>query len=415
MILYIIYFLLSPVLWVLTMVISLFNEKIQIRQNQYHSLLNKSIEKIKATNKSVLLFHAASNGELEQIKPIFRIIDRERYFIFLTISSPSSFKHISENDVDTYCYQAFDFPWTVNKFFKIIRPDKYIITRHDIWPHHIVISKLYCKNIFLINANLPKYSKRSFPIVITLYKYIFRKFDCIYTVSKLMGNKLEKIVGADKIRIIGDTRFDQINYRFNNNESLIPLFDNSKNILFGSIDNNDLPIIFKSLNDNHTSFINTKLIFVPHEPTEEFMLDIERQLMELKITSSRLTNIDYKDNKIEALIVDKIGILAEAYKFSSISYIGCGFGKGVHNVIEPAIYGNMICFGPNYEILNEAIELVDNKLASSINNANELSSVLKLINEDDKLNKHKNEMKKYLKTKSKFSDEIIKDILCNFA
>ena len=75
----------------------------------------------------------------------------------------------------------------------------------------------------------------------------------------------------------------------------------------------------------------------------------------------------------------------------------------------------MICFGPNYEILNEAIELVDNKLASSINNANELSGVLKLINEDDKLNKHKNEMKKYLKTKSKFSDEIIKDILCNFA
>ena len=193
MILYIIYFLLSPLLWVLTMVISLFHEKIQIRRNHYHSLLNKSIEKIKATNKRVLLFHAASNGELEQIKPIFRIIDRERYFIFLTISSPSSFDHISENDVDTYCYQAFDFPWTVNKFFKIVRPDKYIITRHDIWPHHIVISKLYCKNLFLINANLPKFSKRSFPIVITLYKYIFRKFDCIYTVSKLMGNKLEKI------------------------------------------------------------------------------------------------------------------------------------------------------------------------------------------------------------------------------
>ena len=171
----------------------------------------------------------------------------------------------------------------------------------------------------------------------------------------------------------------------------------------------------KSLNDNYTSFINTKLIFVPHEPTEEFMLDIERQLMELKIRSSRFTNIDYNDNKIDALIIDKIGILAEAYKFSSISYIGCGFGKGVHNVIEPAIYGNMICFGPNYEILNEAIELVDNKLASSINNANELSSVLKFINEDDELNKRKNEMKKYLKTKSKFSDEIIKDILCNFA
>ena len=415
MILYLIYFLLSPFLWVLTMVISLFNEKIGIRQKRYHSLFNKSIEKINTTNKKVLLFHAASNGELEQIKPIFRIIDRDKYFIFLTISSPSSFNHISEGDVDAYCYQAFDFPWTVNKFFKIIRPDKYIITRHDIWPHHMVISKIYCKNLFLINANLPKFSKRSLPIVITLYKYIFKKFDCIYTVSKSMGSKLEKIIGADKIKIIGDTRFDQINYRFNNNESETPIFDGSKNILFGSIDNNDLPIIFKSLKDNYASFINTKLIFVPHEPTEKFILDIEYQLMELNVKFSRFTNIGYNENKTDALIIDKIGILAEAYKFSSISYIGCGFGKGVHNVIEPAIYGNMICFGPNYEILNEAIELVHNRLAICINDANELSNVLKFINEDNKLDEYKDKMKKYFKAKAKFSDKIIEDILCNFA
>ena len=106
------------------------------------------------------------------------------------------------------------------------------------------------------------------------------------------------------------------------------------------------------------------------------MLDIERQLMELKIRSSRFTNIDYNDNKIDALIIDKIGILAEAYKFSSISYIGCGFGKGVHNVIEPAIYGNLICFGPKYDILNEAIEMVEKKLAYVINNSDELIEIL---------------------------------------
>ena len=189
MILYIIYFLLSPLLWVLTMVISLFNEKIQIRQNHYHSLFNKSIEKIKVTNKRVLLFHAASNGELEQIKPIFRIIDREKYFIFLTISSPSSFDHIPENDVDTYCYQAFDFPWTVNKFFKIIRPDKYIITRHDIWPNHIILANILSIESYLINANLPKSSKRSYQIFKLLYQFLFDKFNKIYTVSEKMEDQ----------------------------------------------------------------------------------------------------------------------------------------------------------------------------------------------------------------------------------
>ena len=160
MILYIIYFLLSPIYWVLTIISLLFNNKIKVRWDNYNSLFYKSVQRVKATSKKVLLFHAASNGELEQIKLIFRIIDRKQYFIFLTISSPSSFNHVPEDDVDAYCYQAFDFPWVVNKFFKEIKPEKYIITRHDIWPHHMVISRFYCKNLFLINANLPKFSKR---------------------------------------------------------------------------------------------------------------------------------------------------------------------------------------------------------------------------------------------------------------
>ena len=103
--------------------------------------------------------------------------------------------------------------------------------------------------------------------------------------------------------------------------------------------------------------------------------------------------------------------MAEAYNLSSISYIGCGFSKGVHNVIEPAIYGNVICFGPNYEILNEAIELVENKLAIPINNSSELSNVLKFINENMKLDEYKNKLKKYFNTKSDFSKKIIEDIL----
>ena len=176
-----------------------------------------------------------------------------------------------------------------------------------------------------------------------------------------MAHKLEKIIESDKIKIIGDTRFDQINYRFKKDKSLPPIFKDSKNILFGSIDDNDLPIIFESLENDYKTFNNSKLIFVPHEPDERIILKIEKKLVELKIKSSRFSSIDYDDNQIGALIIDKIGILAEAYNLSSISYIGCGFSKGVHNVIEPAIYGNIICFGPNYEIQNEPIELVENK------------------------------------------------------
>ena len=412
MILYIIYFLLSPKLWILTGIASLFHSKIKIRKRNYSRLLDIAVEKINNTNKKVILFHAASNGELEQIRPLFRIINKEDYFIMLTISSPSSYNHIPTNEIDAFCYQSFDFPWSVYNFFRKVKPHKYIITRHDIWPNHIVLSKIFCDNLYLINANLPKFSKRLYPIVITLYSYIFSFFTKIYTVSKEMSDKLENIIDPDKIKIFGDTRFEQIKYRFRNNNLITPIYKDSKNILFGSIDEYDIPIIFKSLKNDYMNINSPKLIFVPHEPNTKMISIIERKLMELSISSIRFSNMrkSIDENKFGAIIIDKVGILAESYKFSTISYIGCGFSKGVHNVVEPAIYGNIICFGPNYEILNEAVELVNRKLAFPVNNSEELSGTLKLINENDQIDKYKIKLNKYLLDQSKFSEKIVGDI-----
>ena len=413
MILYIIYFLLSPKLWILTGIASLFHSKIKIRKRNYSRLLDIAVEKVNNTNKKIILFHAASNGELEQIRPLFRIINKEDYFIMLTISSPSSYDHIPTNEIDAFCYQSFDFPWSVYNFFRKVKPHKYIITRHDIWPNHIVLSKIFCDNLYLINANLPKFSKRLYPIIITLYSYIFSFFTQIYTVSKEMSDKLEKITDPNKITIFGDTRFEQIKYRFKNNNSITPIYKDSKNILFGSIDEYDIPIIFESLKNDYVKINSPKLIFVPHEPDTKMISIIERKLMELSIPSIRFTNMSKSvdENKFGAVIIDKVGILAELYKFSTISYIGCGFNKGVHNVIEPAIYGNIICFGPNYEILNEAVELANRKLAFPVNNFEELSNTLKLINENDQIDEYKIKLNEYLFDQSKFSEKIIRDIL----
>ena len=86
MILYILYVLICPLLWILVKIISIFNKKIRIRASEYSALMRKVKLKIKETSKDVILFHSASNGELEQLKPIFREIDKEQYFILLTIS-----------------------------------------------------------------------------------------------------------------------------------------------------------------------------------------------------------------------------------------------------------------------------------------------------------------------------------------
>ena len=410
MIIHLAYIMLSPFLWLAIYIASFLNKKIRLRMNSYKFLLNNSIVKAKQTNKEILVFHAASNGELEQLKPIFRLIDRNKYFVMLTISSPSSYNHIPLNLLDTFSYQAFDFPWTVYNFFKKIKPHKYIITRHDIWPNHLFFSKWFCKDVYLINANLPEKSKRLFPVIRSFYKYIFSFFTCIYTVSESMKTKLTNIIDDDKINVIGDTRLDQIEYRYENKKIKLPLFENSKNILFGSIDEYDIKLIFDYLKIRKN---NSRLIFVPHEPDEKFIINIERKLKELSIDCVRFSNMtdNLNQDNLDAIIIDKVGILADAYQFSSISYIGCGFGKGVHNVMEPAIYGNLICFGPNYQILDEAIELVNEKLAIPINNSNELTKVLDLIFKEDTLEQHKNDLKKFISKKQNISNQILRDIL----
>ena len=410
MIIHLAYIMLSPFLWLAVYIASFLNKKIRLRMNSYKFLLKDSIVKAKQTDKEILVFHAASNGELEQIKPIFRLIDRNKYFVMLTISSPSSYNHIPLNQLDTFSYQAFDFPWTVYNFFKKIKPHKYIITRHDIWPNHLFFSNWFCKDVYLINANLPEKSKRLFPIIKSFYKYIFSFFTRIYTVSESMKTKLTNIIDDDKINVIGDTRIDQIEYRYENKKIKLPLFENSKNILFGSIDEYDIKIIFDYLKIRKN---NSRLIFVPHEPDEKLIINIEKKLKELSIDSIRFSNMtdNLNQDNLDAIIIDKVGVLADAYQFSSISYIGCGFGKGVHNVMEPAIYGNLICFGPNYQILEEAIELVNEKLAISINNSNELTKVLDLISDVDTLEKYKNGLKKFISKKQNISNQILRDML----
>ena len=108
MIIYILFIILSPVIWATLLISIIFNKKIRLRFFSYSKLFNQTVHDVNLTNKKIILFHAASNGELEQLKPFFRKINREKYYIVLTISSPSSINSINKNEVDSLCYQAFN-------------------------------------------------------------------------------------------------------------------------------------------------------------------------------------------------------------------------------------------------------------------------------------------------------------------
>ena len=231
----------------------------------------------------------------------------------------------------------------------------------------------------------------------------------------------EFLINNQKIRVLGDTRFDQIKYRKNNNDGNILItkeIKKTKNILFGSIEEQDINIIFDSLNKLHPNLNNNNinLIFVPHEPEENILINLESNLKELDIRSTRYSsNMKNQSSNInligsQALLIDTTGILADLYKYSVLSYIGCGFGKGVHNVAEPAIYGNTICFGPNYHILNEAVEMIQKDIAYSIKNSEELTNVLSIIFDDIKLKDNSVKTSEYINTKFNLTKRIIDEI-----
>ena len=244
MLLFIIYYLISPKLFILLLLISPFNKKIRTVLQQQKKSVKKIKEKLK-TNKKKIIIHAASAGEYEQIKPLLRIIDKNTYFVIITCMSPTIYESIKNDQLsDAYCYHPFDFPWFAKKFLKLINPSIYLTNRHDVWPIHLYTAKKMNIKTMIINANLYPKSKRLKWYFINLTKYIFNLFDLIMVPSKQVQNIFKKQLQIDDIHIASDTRFDQIMYRKNNSNEipeLEPIYKQN-NIIFGSISYEDLKL-----------------------------------------------------------------------------------------------------------------------------------------------------------------------------
>ena len=390
MLLYIIYLLLSPFFWLILLLSSLFNYK--VRHNFFHSksTIKLAEKKRTKTSKTVLLFHAASAGEFEQLKPILAEIDRTKYFIIQSFTSPTIYsKEKNNNIIDVVCYQPFDLIWLSYIYFKAINPHKYIITRHDIWPTHLFITHNMKIDTYLINGNIHKNSIWMKPLLKSLSSKIFNFFNLIVVPSESIKKNIETFNLYNKVEVLQDSRFQQIinRYKKNNDLELLPIsFLDSKNLIFGSIDQEDEKHIFEALRiiypdgDKALKKHNIKLIIVPHEINNKKLKEMANWLILNNFNYTFYSAIkNHNINISNVLIVDIVGILADLYKYSSVAYIGGGFSRGVHSVIEPAVYNNFIGFGPNIEMLDEAKELINKKLANKVNNISELCDFMNLI------------------------------------
>jgi len=418
MVFYIIYLVLSPGIWILLHTVGWLIPKIRTHIIHQYPALISARRKIHDDNRRVVLFHAASAGEFEQVKPVLKRMDRTRYLLVQSFFSPTIFyREYGSGLFDICCYHLFDFPWSAIIFFRTLLPDYYIITRHDIWPHHLFIAKRLGIQVILINANLHDRSARLHPFSQSANRWLFSQFDTIFTGSSRLKANLLKLVPEPKVVITGDTRFDQVLERKNeNHRTVLPnSFLRSQNIIFGSVISSDIAIIHETLGryfmQGTDSLIekNRRLIIVPHETDDETLNEWKSMLISLNMKPIRWAEANpLTDTRV--LLVDTVGQLADLYKYASIAYVGAGFGAGVHSVIEPAVYGCVVVFGPNIHILDEAVNLYQENIGVMVHSANDFIGLLIQLEDANSLKSYQEKTLHFVKSRPLSSERIISHI-----
>lgn len=357
--------LVLPTLFLLFHIGKFFNKKIHqgiIGRKNLFVILKKKLEF--SGKKNRLWFHASSLGEFEQAKPIISSI-KEKYpdaEIVVTFFSPSGYEN-SKNykSANVISYIPFDTPWNANQFVDIVQPTVAIILRYDIWPN--IIWKLSEKKIpiFIANATMSKNSPRLLFALKQFHRKLYDSFSQILTVSSSDLHAFEQFkFSVPQLAAMGDTRFDQVKRRSIDarNKQLFSntLIDGKKIFIVGQSWGEDeeiiLPVIFKLMKQDPSLLT----VIVPHEPTVEHLEQLEDDLRG-NSTFIRFSEMSNYDNE-QIILIDSIGILVALYKYAHVVYVGGSFRQGIHNVLEPAVFGVPVLYGPKHTNSQEAVELV---------------------------------------------------------
>ena len=383
-----------PVLYLFFRAGSLFNKKIKEGFQDRKGLFKKLENDISTLDgsKKIIWFHSASMGEFEQAKPIIEKLKSEHDVnILVTFFSPSGYRNsLKYKYKDVISYLPFDSTRQVRKFIEIVNPDLMVFMRYDFWPN--LVRELHRKKIpsFLVDATMREDSKRNLPVSRSFHKILFPMFERILTVSPedLKNFKMYNI-SDDKMSAVGDTRFDRVYTKYKHAKELKlieeELFTGKKVVVLGSSWPSDEEVVLPALKNLMMADENLKIILVPHEPTIDRLEKIEENLNG-KISNIRFSHLN-KYNNEQIIIVDSIGILVSLYYYADLAYIGGSFKQGVHNVLEAAVYGIPVLFGPRITNSQEALKLINLGCGTVLINASEAQEKFKELLYNDSLRK----------------------------
>lgn len=336
--------------------------------------IRKQIAQLRRKDERLVWFHAASLGEFEQGRPVMEALKEAEPStkILLTFFSPSGYE-IRKNyaGADYILYLPADTPANARFFIEQLKPDAAVFIKYEFWYNYLHELHKHQIPTYLISA-IFRPGQPFFKSWGTLHRRMLRFFTRLFVQDEESVQLLGSI-GIQNVQRTGDTRFDrvkQIAEAAKEIEKVKQFCNGHPVVVCGSTWPPDENILTDYINNTSGSY---KWIIAPHEIGESHIKTILEKCKKktVRYTQNTVSFADY-----EVLIVDCIGLLSSIYRYGQISYIGGGFGVGIHNTLEAAVYGIPVIFGPKYQKFHEAISLIQAGGAFSIGNGEQLREVL---------------------------------------
>lgn len=421
---------------------SLFNKKIKKMWRGEREAVDLLKEKVDPTAKYVW-FHAASLGEFEQGRPLIEQLraTHPEYKILLTFFSPSGYE-VRKNyeGADIVCYLPLDTISNARRFLRAVHPVMAFFIKYEFWYNYLHI---------LRHRGVPVYSVSSiFRPGQVFFKWYGRNYakvlHCIthFFVQNEVSLQLLKGIGIDEATVVGDTRFDRV-LQIKEQAKKLPIVEAFKGIngkgdackedlsedackrvlskdackddlaengckvfVAGSSWQPDEDIFIRFFNDHP----DWKLIIAPHVIGEDHLAYILDKLQMKAVRYTQAT--EQSAAEARCLIIDCFGLLSTIYRYGEIAYVGGGFGVGIHNVPEAAVWGVPVLFGPNNKRFQEAQDLLACKGSFEVTDYDSFNTIISRLISDDKFRHQCGEASaNYVKSRSGATDIIMKSVV----
>ena len=381
------------VLWGIA-IASLFNEKVRKMwrgEREAFKILKQKVD----PNAKYIWFHAASLGEFEQGRPLMERIRKEypQYKILLTFYSPSGYE-VRKNyeGADIICYMPVDTRLNAIRFLRLVRPVMAFFIKYEFWSNFLHILK---------HRNIPTYSVSSiFREDQVFFKWYGRSYAGVlkcftrFFVQNEESKRLLEGIGIKDVDVVGDTRFDRV-LQIKEAAKQLPICEAFRTGVASSqsadVPHTDFKVfvagsswppdenIFIPFFNEHKDW---RLLIAPHVIAEEHLKLILSLIKDRKVVRYTQTTPE-EAAEADVLIIDCFGLLSSMYNYGDVAYIGGGFGVGIHNTLEAAVWNMPVIFGPNNKKFQEAQGLLKSGGGFEINTYEDFSSLMNSLMNDE--------------------------------